>query len=196
MRKIRISVAFIACLAFCVFAVASASATLWLSKGVSLTGETSGTSHGTLTYFHKEGTGVLQVTCTGLFEGSYGPGALDLVTLITNLSGSEIDLNRCTQDSGFCTSPVLHAARLAWHTLAVLNGTRTEDESLTSAYIMSCLGFVNIECSKEGAKATFVKNGPNGAEFEYTQAGTEATCSDGGKGWITGKYEVLGFTMS
>jgi hypothetical protein len=175
MRKIQISVTLIAVLTLCALAVAGASATLWLSKGVSLTAETSGTSHGTLTYFHKEGTGVLQITCSGLFEGTYGPGALDLVRLATSLSGSEIELNKCTQDSGFCTSPVLHTANLPWHTLAVSGEARTEDEYLTSAYITSCLGFVNIECSRNNAKATFVKNGPNGAEFEYTQAGTETT---------------------
>jgi hypothetical protein len=200
MRKIQILGAFAAVLAFSALAVASASATLWLKAGASLSAETAANTHGILILHHTGGlAGSLLIECDGLFVGKVGPGALDLVELVENLSGTEQDLISCKVTSGniFCPTGTLvsvHAVGLPWHTLLVLEAGVTFDEFLTGGYEVLCNGN-KVEC-KGANKAKFIKNAANGAEFEF-QGTIKNGCNDpGGEGTILGKGEVLGFTVS
>ena len=78
MKKIQILGAFVAVLAFSMMAVSSASATLWLISGKSLTSEVMANRQGTFKLIHNGGLciGQFKVRCTGLFLGSVGAGAL------------------------------------------------------------------------------------------------------------------------
>lgn len=202
MRKFGILGAMVAVVAVSAFAAAGASANVWLEAGKELTAAKSAPSHGTL-QFHNVLFGIETVIlCSGLFIGTVGPKELDLVTLVESLSGSAKDLVPCTWESGAeCTNPVLHAENLPWLT-KLLAGTPIVDHFLPDptaipSWILLCeKGLIKeVLCEKEGA-ANFVKNGTNGAELEYTRASTETTCKNGSAGWITGKGEVLGFTIS
>jgi hypothetical protein len=203
MRKIQILGAFIAVLAFSMLAVASASATLWLIASKSLTAETAANSHGLIILEHKGGLiGNFKVHCTGLFLGTVGPGALDLVTGVEGLKKETGKVSCEFSEGGGCGTTgalvLVTALNLPWHTLLVLSGSSTLDHFLSETgkipgYEVPC-GALKGNCS--GLELTlFTSNGANGAIFEFNKL-VEASCTDGGKGTVTGKGELLGATVS
>jgi hypothetical protein len=200
MRKIQVLVAFVAVLAFGALAASSASAaTEWLVSGKHPTAETSAPAHGLL-QLTSDG---VTFHCTGLFIGTVGPGALDLITLAENLTGTEKDLVSCevTKDpfsvcGGVKALATLHAVNLPWHTMLELSGSTTVDHILptTAGYEAVCSNGFKNKC--EGLELSkFLGNDSDGALFEYNELET-SKCSIG-----TGKIEksvglVLGATVS
>lgn len=201
MRKIQILGAFIAVLAFSALAVGSASATLWLKSGASLTKAEATTSHGVIIFHHTGGIfGNALVECTGLFVGTVGPGAEDLITLAENLTGSEKDLVKCVSLSGFCGSPVLHPENLPWHTLLLLREGKTfdmveaESGGGEPAYEMLC-SIGKVLC-RSAVESDFLGNDADGALFTWLPSLTPTPCNDGGTGTLLGEALTLGFTVS
>lgn len=203
MRKFKVFGVLVAVFAVSAIAAAGASATLWLVSNASLTSATTATVHGTLEFNHTGGTaGATKILCSGLIDGKVGPGAQDSIELFLSLSGtaSENDLVKCTAETGFCLNPVVHVKNLPWKTLLKLVGTTTIDEITESGsgmptYEVTCT-VGSVSCARANSEATFIKNGTNGAEFEFTEKGTETTCSDGGKGWLIAKGENLNAKVS
>jgi hypothetical protein len=181
-------------------AAAGASATLWLANGASLVTKISASGHGKDIFHHEGGIfGSIEIECSGLATGTEGPGAEGSSTSVSGLAGGEEDLVKCVSLKGMCVSPVAHILHLPWKLLLLLEGTATVSDVLSGGggepegELLCSIG--NLTCGATG-KATFIGNGTNGAKFEATRAGTEKTCNDGGKGWVTGTSEKLGFTIS
>jgi hypothetical protein len=211
MRKIQILGAFVAALAFSALAVASASATLWLISGKSLTVETSIDSHGLLLLEHTKipallGGGEVVLDCTGLGHGSVGPGALDLITEFLGLSSTEKNVIKCTvsrSTNALCkvgNAATAQADNLPWHTLLLLEGTLTVDHIETSpagkevGWEASCNGFSTL-CSRASELIHFDENLTNGALLLFLGV-EKAACSGGGEGFVKGMVEILGATVS
>jgi hypothetical protein len=199
MRKTKILGAFIAVLAFSALAVASASATLWLVGGESLSKATSKPSHGKIFLIHKGGSlGNAKVECDGLFIGTVGPGAEDKITLAESLTGEQDLIGGCKRIEGFCFGAVIHPTGLPWTTKLELVGTATWDNTLASGYNVLCSFGVQVEC-KGNVKSLFEGNGTNGAKFSFKGAESgEQSCNDGGTGTVesNGAGELLGATVS
>lgn len=206
MRSFKIlGAAFFAVLAFGVVAAASASATLWLKNGASLTedNKTEAVSHGLLLLHHKGGlSGNFTGHCTGLFDGYVGPGALDLVTLALGLKGEQ-DLITCeliAEGTNACGSTgqsvTVHAINLPWHTLLLLTSEgKTVDHFLNESgkepgYEFLCPSGTTGNCKGEEL-TNFGGNGTNGAIFEFVET-DKSKCSDFGEGTISGLGELLG----
>jgi hypothetical protein len=204
MKHLKIlGAAFIAVLSLGALFVTSASATLWLSSGASLSAETVGHSQGLVVLLHKGGlSGEFSAHCTGEFHGLFGPQALDLISEVLGLAG-EKNLISCKwlKVSAACGGSVgglviVHALKLPWHTLLVLVGGVTEDRILSGTWQFLCSTGLTGECTGE-AWAKFTKNGASGAEFAYEGKEPAATCTDGGEGHVTtGSGTSLGFTVS
>lgn len=202
MGKIRIQYVFIAVLVLSGVTAARASATLWLLRGQSLTGEASSTWHGTFILAHKGGTiGDAQIECTGLLTGTVGPGSWDLTKLVENLTGTEKDLiGNCKTLSGFCFGAIEHPFLLEWSTDLILHsdGTTWDQASGGGGYTILCSFGIMVECHGT-VESKFIGNGANGAEFQFEgAAGGEVECSDGGKGSLVGTKAdvVLQYTVS
>jgi hypothetical protein len=126
MKKAHVlGLAMFAVLAFSVTAVASASAAtiLWLASGVAIGTAEPVTSTGEIELRNlKDALGQeIAVLCSGVFDGTVGPGAEDLITTVLNLGtgGTEISLAKkittCTNLMG-CTKPELTPENLPWLT--------------------------------------------------------------------------------
>jgi hypothetical protein len=201
MKKLQVLSVFVAVLAFSALAVASASATLWLEAGKSVTANKSVDSHGTLELRHTGGLfGNSVVLCSALTHGTVGPNGVDETTSILDLAGHSAPKEKitCQLESGFCPGLVLVTVNgLPWKTQLVLNGTTTEDTvtgtGSEAGYTTEC-GGLKVTCNKN-EKAVFTKNGANGAVLEDLGTST-ASCSDGGTGTVKGSTELLGMTVS
>ena len=210
MKKIQILGALIAVLAFSAMAVSSASATLWLIGGKSLTSEVLVNSHGSIILHHAGGLiGGFKVKCTGLFLGFVGAGALDKITNVEGLK-KELKTVECEfTEGGNCgtTSAKVNvtAINLPWHTLLEL----VKDSNGQESTIDHILEEVNkkpgyeVPCPKVGLTGNcsglelelFTGNGTNGAIFEFKEL-EKNSCTDGGTGTITGTGELLGAQVS
>jgi len=200
-KKFQILGAFVAVLAFSALTVASASATLWLMGGKSLTVKTLVDTHGELAWHHTGGLGgTLVLLCSFLLHGFVGPGAKDEVTDILGLNG-ELNKLTCLVHTGNSLCPagtliLMTAVRLPWLTELKLVGTETVDEMKgtggETGFSTECKG-ISIECTKNET-FKFDENLANGALF--LAKGLAASCSDGGTGTASGMIEVLGATVS
>src|SRR5690242_9654933 len=173
MRQMRIVAVFVAVVATCVLVVTSASATLWLSSGASLTKATSAHWHDSYIDDHEGGTlGKAEIECTGLFIGTVGAGAQDKIELVESLTGEKDLMGGCKVLDGFCVGAIVHPVLLPWDTLLVLHvdGT-TWDETLDWGYEILCPPFgIQVEC-KGNVSSKFLGNGANGAEFLFEEIG-------------------------
>jgi len=201
MRKFQILGAFAAVLAFSALTVASASATLWLIGGKSLTSRVLADTHGELELRHTGGLGgTITILCSGLAHGWVGTGAKDEVTSILGLKG-ELNKLTCLAHTGNSLCPagtlvLVTALGLPWLTELKLVGSETIDEAKGTAeetgYSTECKG-ISIGCQKNET-FKFDENLANGALFLAN--GVAAPCSDGGTGKLVGMAEVLGATVS
>lgn len=200
MRKFRILGAMVAVVALSAFAVAGASANVWLESGKEVTGSKSVNSTGTLEFHNVILGAEVTILCSGLFVGTVSPAGKDLVSEVKSLSGTEKNLVACESHSSSCGKAVLHAENLPWSTQLV--GTPptadnfSEDGKGEPAWLVLCEGLIKEVLCKKNAVASFVTNEASGAKFEYTKTGTVTTCSNGTEGWITGGGTVLGVTAS
>lgn len=183
-------------------AVASASATLWLHVGASLTKAELSTSHGLLLLHHTGGlTGAYLIHCTGLFIGTVGPGALDTVTEVQGLKGEKNVLTCTFTEGGSCgttgASETVTAIDLPWHTLLELVEGKTRDHFLEETgkepgYELGCSKIFGFKGNCKGLDfSNFTTNGTNGAMFSFPGE-SKAKCSDGGEGTTLGEGESLG----
>jgi hypothetical protein len=212
MKKIHlIGLALFAVFAFSAVSVATASATelLWLVDGEPITaegGEPSETEGELELSDLKTALGVAKVLCSGLFVGTVGPGAHDLITGVLNLNSEPIangDLTGlaldCTND-GNCPSPLVWPENLPWSTTLELMGSEleplfldlfSEDGFGLPAWEVDCteplIGLLEDLC--EGETSVDLENMPeendvlgtfNAAELEAE--GLNATCTLGGAG--------------
>lgn len=205
---------FFAVLAFGAVAAMSASASLWLnSLSESPLVEESGSAHGLLLLEASDGT---VVHCEGLFDGSVGPGALDLVTTVLNAAGELISPTKtlsCTvvKAGALCKVnelALVYPVNLPWHTLLVLvagvtfdefEGTleNTKKEILQPGYHVECMtAKVSNECTGKD-RSKFIKNTASGAEFSF-EGELKAKCTNflAPEGKTKGSGTQLGFTVS
>jgi hypothetical protein len=201
MRKFKILGAFVAVLAFSALTVASASATLWLIGGKSLTVRTLVDTHGELALHHTGGlAGTFTILCSDLAHGFVGPAAKDEVTSILGLKG-ELNKITCLVHTGnvLCAAGTLilmTTTHLPLLTELKLVGTETVDETKGTG---GETGF-STECNSTGIECTknetfkFDENLANGALF--LAKGLATACTDGGTGTLSGMVEVLGATVS
>lgn len=207
MRKFyTVGLAAIAALAFSVIAVASASAaTEWLLNGAAIGTATEVTTTGELTTLADTGTGT-EVKCSGIFDGTVGPGAVDKIEKILNLSKVEettenlakvvVPAVSCTVvKAGLCSVSVgaliwVIPIHLPWTTSLTLPEATLWVDSITTGtggepgYEVSCptvLGTQTDVCEgKPGAVVTNVTGGVEGV-FENNEAtNPRGKCSIGG----------------
>jgi hypothetical protein len=200
MRKIQMASAFIAAFAFSVLVVASALATLWLKDGKTPAAAVNAPMRGTL-QIHKEGgtLGGNAVECTGLFEGTIGPGVKDSIALLTSLNGIERDLIKCTRREGFCYEPTLHAEKLPWATELLSTEGKTFDlvaSDDNGAPGLESLCIIGKDLCEGDASLDVGENSASGALLQFLKKKTLMICNDGGIGWLTGYVEVLGAAVS
>jgi len=212
MRKLAVMGAFFAVLAFCSLAVASASATVWLKEGQTLGKATLGTTHETLVFVNKSPFGTLEVECSGLFVGTFGPGGEDSISEIVGLAGEKPKVTCKTIKgitfAGNCETgklTLVEAVNLSWHTSLTLHTEGTTWDkiepgaSTKPGYKIFCEGIAGtIECRSSVTESKWIGNGVSGAKFEFRgkEGALAEECSNGGEGTILGKGEVLGFTVS
>lgn len=186
--------------------ISTASATLWLREGKSLTSANLATFHGLWLWHHTGGlTGAYLIHCTGLFVGTVGPGALATVTEVQGLKG-EKNTTTCTfTEGGSCgttgAAETITAIDLPWHTLLELVEGKTRDHFLAEAgkepgYELGCAKIFGFKGNCKGLDfSLFSSNGANGAEFTFPGE-AEWACSDGGIISMLGQYEALGVQVS
>jgi hypothetical protein len=110
MRKVHIlGVALVAVLAFSAVLATAAFAGEWLFEGKPITtaeGALKSETEGELTlidYAEKGSNAVLvEITCSGIFDGTVGPGAADTVTALLNLAKEEINKTALTEPALLC----------------------------------------------------------------------------------------------
>jgi hypothetical protein len=132
MKKAHVlGLALFAVFAFSVMAVASASATTlqWLAKGEKITSPLLSDAEGEIELGNNKAPllGLVSVLCSGIFDGTVGPGAEDLITEVLNLSNEAITLAKpvsCTNVSQ-CPKPTVAPENLPWLTELELMGTET-----------------------------------------------------------------------
>lgn len=210
-----ILLALFAVFAFSAVTVGSASALKgeWLFKGEPITTALSGLLDGLIIFHHTGGlTGSSLVHCTGQLHKTYGPGSKDLVSDVLGLNGELADATHegpihCEFESGTCgtgelalvfihhlpwATKLLSEGSLIWDTVDKEEGTTGEPgfaiECDHLKITLLCSGLVRLH---------FDENLSNGALFLLL--GTESlevSCNDGGKGFLLGMFEVLGFTVS
>lgn len=200
-RKFRGLRVCVAVLAFSGLTVASASATLWLISGKSLTMKTSADVHGELTLHHSGGlAGTLSILCSGLRHGTVGPTTKGETTDLLGLNG-ELNKLTCLVHTGNALCPagtliLMTAVHLPWLGELKLIGTETIAEAKgtggETGYSTECKG-VSVECARNES-FTFDENLANGALF--LAKGTTGSCTDGGTTKASGMVEVLGATVS
>jgi hypothetical protein len=154
--------------------------------------------------------------CSGIFDGTTGPGSTDELTKLLNLAGTEIGSTplsgtalTCTNDKN-CTEPKAYAVGLPYKTELELMVDGSETffvDLLTSAskkvgYYVECLvlgASIAEECTVEtsAVKQTNESNGTVDGEFSdafQVLAGLKlATCTLGGS--EEGEVNGLGFTL-
>jgi len=195
-RGVTLTMTILLLVAVGALAAGTASATQWLKGGKSLSSAESAEIVANIRLSKNGGAlGAGEVECNFYLEGTVGPGMADKITLLVNLSATELDLVSCTRLNGFCFSPVVHPEKLPWNTELVLIFGVTWDYVESGGLELVCT-FGKVLCSGR-VQVKFTKNGANGAESEYVGAESgEQTCSDGGKGTYTGRATALGFTVS
>ena len=155
MRKIHLfTVAVVAMCAFSALVTASASAVLtfekaeWLSGGVAITEALLADSVGELLFENLLNTA--DNLCSGLFEGTVGPGGADTVTMVYNLAGTLIEELGAAGTGLLCESMALCEPNTAeiwptglpWKTEALLDPSNGLFYQLleNSSYHIFCLG--------------------------------------------------------
>ena len=191
MRKIHIvALALVAVLAFSALAAASASAHEWLFKtekiAAALVSDTSGEL---LLEEMKEKT---QILCNGLFEGTVGPGAVDLITLVEGLEGKNVEhANELNKETGWIScefiahSPceeangalaTVYPVNLPWETELVAITVEGKEEIVDKIFNATKNPGYEIECKVAGLKgtvtcvgntATLMTNAATGVEGEF-----------------------------
>lgn len=191
------------------FAMSAFAASLpaeWLANGEKITTPLAADSVGTLVLSDTKSG--ITVECSGLFEGTVGPGAADTITKVVGLGAGEELFIMCTTTVGniLCTVGTLAevmAVNLPWTTEALL-ATETEfRDDITAGtggnpgYEVECKGFKDTCTGVTSAKATNVTGGVEGLFEEKSE---NATCSIGGAGAGTvrgsGVTSVSGVTLT
>jgi hypothetical protein len=110
MRKVQVlGIALVAMLAFSAVLATAAFAGEWLVEGKAITsaeGALNSETEGELkliSYAEKGSASVLaEITCSGIFDGTVGPGSTDTVTTLLNLSKEEINKTALTELALLC----------------------------------------------------------------------------------------------
>lgn len=178
-----------------------ASATLWLKEMKSLVMAEAATTDAEFILGHKGGLiGNVKVKCDGTLKVEVGPGAEDKVLLLENLAKTEQDSIGCnlTENSfGTCevgTKVTVSSTKLPWlASLELVSNVTWLHFPTVTAYSVAC-GGLSFEC-RGLVRARFSENKVNGSLF-LLLGNEEVTCSDGGKGTISGHLETLGFSVS
>jgi hypothetical protein len=198
----------IAVFAFCVAAVASASANEWLWNGATVTTALAVSIAGELLLEDMEtGTAVL---CSGKFEGTIEEANKDLITGVEGLKGERTDLSGLSEPiecvwetAGLCETamlPLVLPIHLDWLTvLDLISSTLwidliTEGEGgLPGFTILNCLvaGF-EVTDTCEGATGVDLKNTETDIEAEFLENNAEVTPAVNCKG----NTEKLGLFQS
>ena len=192
MRKIQIMGLLCAVCAFSMVAVASSSAAEWLLNGGAIATpdpvETSGELNLDVLVL-----GVLAVSlkCSGIFDGTVGPGAADLVEKLLNLAKEEIgkELVGLSLSCAVVTSafeecgPVGGLAEvwtdnLPWATTLELEGTTVLDDFPTNSgyHVLCSTGKENL-CT--GLARALLTNETGGVGGSFEEANNEETCTIG-----------------
>jgi hypothetical protein len=205
MAKIKtVMLASVAVLGLSAVAASGASAHEWLTlAGLKVTSATNATTTGTLEWRNVkipalEGGGEIVVLCMGQFLGTVGPGAVDSVTLVENLSAGEQDKLKCEiskSTNSICkvgTLVIVTPLGLPWKTELVLEGTTILDKTTatTVGYEVNCNGIAN-KCTNTEELSRLKANVAAGAEFEFFSS-RKATCTFG-EGFLNGTDTTLNF---
>jgi hypothetical protein len=217
MKKIHIlGVALVAIFAFGAVATSAfALESTWLSDGEKVAAATEAKITGelALTDLKVPVFGATTVLCSGILDGTIGPGKVDLITDILNLSGTleealsvlnslEVaetnSMLNCVADKGACTEGSLAWVTpygLPWDTEISLSGTVYLDLLLSEkgvpGYEVECenalVGKVTDRC--QGNTSAVLVNEAGGllSEFNETQS-EKGNCSQGG----TGEGDLVG----
>jgi len=201
MKKIHIlGIAAIAMLAFSVVGIASASAATlqWLAATKAIAAAEPSETTGELTLGSTNGGGAgikVKVLCSGIFDGSVGPGPEDLINELLTLGKVLVTLAAplaCTNLEG-CEKPEVNAVNLPWLTRLELMGTEAapvfldviQKEGSEPGWEVTCtfplIGKITETCTAP-AGGTVLKNGTGGevtGVFEK-EAANEANCTAGG----------------
>jgi hypothetical protein len=178
MKKIHVvGITVLAVFACSVMVAASASAATlqWLAEGVKITEPLASETTGELELVNTStiiGTEV-GVLCSGIFDGTVGPGAEDTITEVLNLSKEKIELGvrliTCTVTKGTCGTATLAPEDLPWLTELELMGTETEplflDKILNGGkgepgYSVHCTSPLSFEEICLGAASSDLENDP------------------------------------
>lgn len=196
MRKIhRLGLALFAMFAFGAMAAASAfAADEWLFNGSPITVELPTNTEGTLTLdvLNLEGVLVNAINCSGLFEGTVGPGAIDLVldlfsltgALIGELGGTSLDCETVSNPTGMAcpvggetllwVDELSLTLGLTWETLVELMATAPEFllRFHHVAFELLCFlgGVTNLEALCEGVTSGKLENVAAGVLLEFNPA--------------------------
>jgi hypothetical protein len=178
MRKIHVlSVALVATLAFGAMnaAFASAATLQWLAGGVKITEPLASETVGELEFVDTStiiGTEV-GLLCSGIFDGTVGPGTEDMLAELLNLSKEKIELGvrliTCTVTKGTCGTATVAFENLPWLTELELMGTEAEplflDKILTGGkgepgFLLHCTSPLSFEEACLGAASSDLENDP------------------------------------
>jgi hypothetical protein len=196
MRKIQILAVLCAVCAFSAIVVASASAASpeWLLNGAAIGTAIPVETTGELTLdVLLLGVLAVAVDCSGIFVGTVGPGAADLVTAILSLTKVEIgkelvgtglscevltsSFSECGAVGGLAE---VWPDNLPWVTTLELVGTTEilDDFPTTSGYHVLCPGGKTNLCV--GLAQAVMTNEPGGGVFgEFTESTNEESCTLG-----------------
>jgi len=139
---------------------------------------------GELTLVNTNGGGLgvkVEILCSGILDGTVGPGSADLITELLNLAGEKIGeglgtLELVCTNTLNCTNPKVWAEGLPWETEAELLEQGTEvffsDYLLKGQYLAECtiLGVAVEELCEAGITATELKNEGNNVINTFSDA--------------------------
>ncbi|MGA7704084.1 MAG: hypothetical protein WB998_04225 [Solirubrobacteraceae bacterium] len=186
MKKIHIlGAAVIAILAFGVVGAVSASAAQWLADEKPITEALASTIEGeiTLGFTNMGKLGIKsKVLCSGMFDGTVGPGAADSITEVLSLTDVLVTLSApltCTPVET-CTSATVAPVGLPWKTEL---SSVTDDELFNGGWEVVCkttLGTFEETCVSAEQLIT-LENDPTEKDVLVTFVKEQtATCSLGG----------------
>jgi hypothetical protein len=188
----------------------------WLSAGATITSAQASDAEGELELTSSNGGGLgvhVKVLCSGIFDGTVGPGSEDSITKLLTLAGVEVSSTAlsgtaltCANDEN-CTEPLMWAVGLPWKTelKLMVDGTETFFADLitsTAGYYVECLilGVSVSEQCTSSQTAIEMKNETSGtidstfSDAFQTLAGLKlANCTLGGS--ETGEVNGLESTL-
>jgi hypothetical protein len=212
MKKIHaVVLALVALSAFGAISTTSAFAeSEWLIDGAVVNTATTASKKGLISWdILILGVLVIAADCEGMFDGTIGPGAADLITEVLNTAGEPtgtplvgLALSCTVETSSFeeCGKvgelAEVWPENLPWETKIELSGTSFLDDSAPiTAYEVRCPNGKENLC--EGLVQAILTNGVADVNDEFTEGTNEFACSTGVAHLIgTGLIEVTAKTLS